>query len=69
MIMTVGVRRAILAALAVGVSALGSVSHAQAQWFTYRPPVIMDELTPREVSQIVYSQGYHRYPQLEQRRS
>ena len=58
MIMTVGVRRAILAALAVGVSALGSVSHAQAQWFTYRPPVIMDELTPREVSQIVYSQGY-----------
>jgi hypothetical protein len=58
MVMTVSARRSILAAIAAGVLTLGSTGIAQAQWFTYRPPVIMDELTPREVNQIVYSQGY-----------
>ncbi len=31
---------------------------AQAQWFTYRPPVIMDEMTPREVVHSVRRQGF-----------
>jgi hypothetical protein len=58
MAMTTGVRRSIVATLASLSITLGSAGLAQAQWFSYRPPVIMDELTPREVSQIVYSQGY-----------
>jgi hypothetical protein len=31
---------------------------AQAQWFAYRPPVIMDEMTPREVVYSVRRQGF-----------
>jgi hypothetical protein len=38
----------------VGISSIG----AQAQWFTYRPPVIMDEMTPREVVHSVRRQGF-----------
>jgi hypothetical protein len=38
----------------VGSASIG----AQAQWFTYRPPVIMDEMTPREVVHSVRRQGF-----------
>jgi hypothetical protein len=38
---------------------VGGVSAgAQAQWFTYRPQVIMDEMTPREVVHSVRRQGF-----------
>jgi hypothetical protein len=39
---------------------LAGTGLAQAQWFpsAYRPPVVMDELTPREAVSIVIRQGY-----------
>lgn len=48
-------------ALTAGVLVLSSVGGAQAQWFaprTYQPPVVLEELTPREVLGRVRSLGY-----------
>ncbi|MGL4638031.1 MAG: hypothetical protein ACRCWF_18780 [Beijerinckiaceae bacterium] len=47
----------LLAALA-SVVITGSATSSQAQWFTYRPPVIMDEMTPREIVHSIRSQGF-----------
>ena len=51
--------------LATGALSLSTVS-AQAQWFghPYRPPVVYDELTPREMAFAVVRQGYRSPSQI-----
>jgi resuscitation-promoting factor RpfA len=62
--MTMGigsVRGSLRAALAAGAVLFVSTGIAQAQWFMpprYYPPVVMDEVTPREVHGLVRRQGY-----------
>lgn len=62
--MTMGtgsMRGSLRAALAAGGLLFVSTGIAQAQWFMpprYYPPVVMDEVTPREVHGLVRRQGY-----------
>ena len=60
MTMGTGSRRGSLrAALVAGAVLFGSTGMAQAQWFMpprYYPPVVMDDLTPREVHGLVRRQ-------------
>jgi hypothetical protein len=64
MCMTMGtgsMRGSLRAALAAGALLFVSAGIAQAQWFMpprYYPPVVMDEVTPREVHGLVLRQGY-----------
>ncbi len=53
-------RTAALQALFVSCSLMLVASPASAQWFasTYRPPVIMDELSPREIAQVAARHGF-----------
>jgi resuscitation-promoting factor RpfA len=54
-------RTALRAVLAAGVLLIVSTS-AQAQWFTpprYYPPVVLDELTPREIHGSLLRQGFN----------
>jgi hypothetical protein len=53
-------RGSMRAAFAACVIVSGSAGIAHAQWFQryYQPPVVMDELTPREAVQRVLAQGY-----------
>jgi hypothetical protein len=63
--MTMGtgsMRGSLRAALAAGGLLFVSTGMAQAQWFIpprYYPPVVLDEVTPREVHGLVRRQGYH----------
>jgi hypothetical protein len=54
--------KALRAVMVAGALVAASAGAAQAQWFaprTYYPPVVLDELTPREIHGRVLRQGYN----------